>query len=128
MNKVALVTGGNKGIGKEIVRGLAKQGFTVLLGARKPDLGEAAAAELAKDGQVVFQQLDVTDVNSVKLAAAAVKQKYGYLCSGKNRLAVVTVNLIALTCSIAGIMVMCFHVTLACMLEIRQLHCHVVIK
>lgn len=78
-NKIALVSGGNKGIGKEIVRALAKEGFTVLLGARKPDLGEAAAAELAKDGQVYFQQLDVTDAASVHAAAAAVKEKYGHL-------------------------------------------------
>lgn len=78
-NKVALVSGANKGIGKEIVRGLAKLGFTVLLGARKPELGEAAAAELTKDGQVYFQQLDVTDAASVRAAAAAVKEKYGHL-------------------------------------------------
>lgn len=78
-NKVALVSGANKGIGKEIARGLAKQGFTVLLGARKQELGEAAAAELAKDGQVHFQQLDVTDVQSVTAAAAAIKNKYGFL-------------------------------------------------
>lgn len=78
-NKVALVSGANKGIGKEIARGLAKQGFTVLLGARKQELGEAAAAELAKDGQVHFQQLNVTDVQSVTAAAAAIKKKYGCL-------------------------------------------------
>ena len=78
-NKVALVSGANKGIGKEIARGLAKQGFTVLLGARKQELGGAAAAELAKDGQVHFQQLDVTDVQSVTAAAAAIKKKYGCL-------------------------------------------------
>ncbi|KAL3134779.1 hypothetical protein ABBQ32_007766 [Trebouxia sp. C0010 RCD-2024] len=77
--KVALVTGANKGIGKEIARGLAKQGFTVLIGARKQELGEAAATELAKDGQVRSQQLDVTDVKSVTAAAAAVEQKYGHL-------------------------------------------------
>ena len=77
--KVALVSGGNKGIGKEIVRGLAKQGFVVLLGARKAELGEAAATELSKDGEVHFQQLDVTDAASVRAAAAAVHDKYGHL-------------------------------------------------
>ena len=77
--KVALVSGANKGIGKEIARGLAKAGFIVLIGARKAELGEATAAELAKDGQVSFQQLDVGDIKSVTAAAAAVKQKYGYL-------------------------------------------------
>lgn len=76
---MALVSGANKGIGKEIARGLAKAGFVVLIGARKSELGEAAAAELAKEGQVSFQQLDVTDVKSVIAAAAAVKQRYGHL-------------------------------------------------
>ena len=50
-----------------------------MIGARKQELGEAAATELAKDGQVCFQQLDVTDVKSVIAAAAAVKQTYGHL-------------------------------------------------
>lgn len=78
-HKVALVSGANKGIGKEIARGLAKAGFVVLIGARKAELGEAAAADLAKDGQVSFQQLDVGDVKSITAAAVAVKQKHGRL-------------------------------------------------
>ena len=77
--KVALVTGANKGIGKEIARGLARQGYTVLIGARKQELGEAAAQELAQDGQVHSQQLDVTDVKSVLAAAIALREKYGHL-------------------------------------------------
>ena len=48
--KVALITGANKGIGLETARQLGKQGITVLLGARDLAKGEAAAAELKKEG------------------------------------------------------------------------------
>ncbi len=43
--KVALVTGGNKGIGIAIVRGLAREGFTVLLGARSAELGRGSRSD-----------------------------------------------------------------------------------
>lgn len=52
--KVALVTGANKGIGKAIAKGLARKGFTVFLGARDLDKGEAAAVELKREGDVRF--------------------------------------------------------------------------
>ena len=42
----ALVTGGNRGIGKEIAAGLVAQGFEVLVGSRDPAAGEAVAAEI----------------------------------------------------------------------------------
>ncbi|MEI9973529.1 MAG: SDR family NAD(P)-dependent oxidoreductase [Ignavibacteriota bacterium] len=44
--QIAIVTGANKGIGKAIVRGLAREGFTVFLGARDSMRGETAAREL----------------------------------------------------------------------------------
>jgi len=71
--KHALITGANKGIGREVARQLAAQGCTVWLGARDPALGEAAAAALRKaGGDVRFVQLDVTDPGSVKRAAETV--------------------------------------------------------
>ena len=76
---IALVSGANKGIGKEIARGHAQKGYHVLVGARKKELGEAAAAELAEHGEVSFLQLDVTDPESVIAAAAAVTSKFGHL-------------------------------------------------
>ncbi|MEU4197453.1 SDR family oxidoreductase [Kribbella sp. NPDC026611] len=79
-NEVALVTGGNKGIGREIVRQLATRGLTVYLAARNPELGSAAAQELAADGlDVRFVQLDVTDVASVDAAAKQVEADAGRL-------------------------------------------------
>ena len=42
-NKVALITGANKGLGLEIARQLGKQGITVVIGSRDAGRGEAAA-------------------------------------------------------------------------------------
>ena len=77
--RAALVTGANKGIGKEIARGLLRRGMTVLLGARDPGRGRAAAAELALDGEVVFLPLDVTDEWSIGVAAATIEDRLGRL-------------------------------------------------
>jgi len=80
--KVALVTGANKGIGKAIVRGLARDGFVVYLGARDPERGKAAAAELSTempDGAIRFVQLDVTDSASVQAAVHIIESEAGRL-------------------------------------------------
>jgi NAD(P)-dependent dehydrogenase (short-subunit alcohol dehydrogenase family) len=77
--KVALVTGANKGIGKAIVQGLARHGFTVYLGARNPERGSIAAAELKADGAVQFVQLDVLDPASVRAAAQTIESESGRL-------------------------------------------------
>src|SRR5271169_5975812 len=76
---VALVTGANKGIGRAIVEGLARAGFTVFLGARDEKRGEAAAAELARDGNVRFIRMDVTDEASVRAAAERIAGDFGLL-------------------------------------------------
>ncbi len=62
--KIALVTGANKAIGFELVRQLAREGFHVFLGARKPEAGRAAAAKIT-DGKVTFLELDVADPASI---------------------------------------------------------------
>jgi NAD(P)-dependent dehydrogenase (short-subunit alcohol dehydrogenase family) len=78
--KIALVTGANKGIGKEIARQLGAAGFVVVLGSRDLDRGEAAAKELVAEGhEVVAVQLAVTDESSVSAAAEWVDQRYGRL-------------------------------------------------
>jgi NAD(P)-dependent dehydrogenase (short-subunit alcohol dehydrogenase family) len=76
-SRVALVTGGNRGIGVAIVRGLARVGFTVLLGSRSLDQGRAAAAGL--DGDVRPVALDVTSQEQVDALAATVGAQYGHL-------------------------------------------------
>ena len=65
--KIALVTGSNKGIGLGIVKELAQAGYEVWLGARNSDLGQKAAAELGQS--VHFINLDVT--SDISVAAAA---------------------------------------------------------
>jgi NAD(P)-dependent dehydrogenase (short-subunit alcohol dehydrogenase family) len=66
--KTALVTGGNKGIGLEIVRGLRSLGLRVLLGARDPIRGKEAAEATGAE----YLPLDVTDEDSVAAAAERV--------------------------------------------------------
>lgn len=65
--KTALVTGGNRGIGEQVCRALARAGWDVLLTARDPDRGEAAAARLRREtgGGVRFVPLDVTSAGSI---------------------------------------------------------------
>ena len=78
--RVALVTGANKGIGFEIARQLASKQATVLLGARDPARGKAAAAALRSEGlDACFVQLDVTDATSVQRAAATIGASCGRL-------------------------------------------------
>ncbi|HEY4257181.1 MAG TPA: SDR family oxidoreductase [Candidatus Udaeobacter sp.] len=68
--KTALVTGGNKGIGREVARQLAKKGFQVFVGARNRDAGRKAAEEIAKQGgKATFLAIDVNDKESVTGAA-----------------------------------------------------------
>ena len=79
-NKVALVTGANKGLGKEVVRQLAKLGVTVLLGSRDRSRGQEAANELlAEKLPVSCMELDVTNVQSVSAAADLIRREYGHL-------------------------------------------------
>lgn len=70
MEKTALVTGGNKGIGLEVVRQLAQRGFRVALAARDEARGTKAVDQLRKSGlDVTFLKMDVSDDASVARAA-----------------------------------------------------------
>lgn len=77
---IALVTGGNKGIGREIAAGLAGLGHTVVIGARDRGRGEAAAGALrAAGGDVTAVALDVTDPASIRGAVEEVRARHGRL-------------------------------------------------
>jgi NAD(P)-dependent dehydrogenase (short-subunit alcohol dehydrogenase family) len=76
---VALVTGANKGIGKEIARGLARLGMTVYLGSRNLERGMTAAGELSQHGTVIPVQLDVTNRASVERAASLIERDFTHL-------------------------------------------------
>jgi NAD(P)-dependent dehydrogenase (short-subunit alcohol dehydrogenase family) len=61
---LAVVTGANRGIGREVVRQLAERGYTTILGSRDPEKGERAAREIGLDN-VQAAALDVSDQASV---------------------------------------------------------------
>jgi NAD(P)-dependent dehydrogenase (short-subunit alcohol dehydrogenase family) len=73
--KIALVTGANKGIGFEVVRQLRREGFRVFLGARDEKAGRAAADKLNSEtknpgtAQASFLQIDISDPDSIRSAA-----------------------------------------------------------
>jgi NAD(P)-dependent dehydrogenase (short-subunit alcohol dehydrogenase family) len=75
--RVALVSGGNRGIGLEIVRQLAERSITTILGSRDEESGRKAAEELSCN--VVVQGLDVSDEKSVGRLASFVEKTFGRL-------------------------------------------------
>lgn len=77
---VALVSGANKGIGREIAEQLARSGFTVLLGVRNPALGAAAEQSLRAAGlSAQHVALDLTDIDTIRAAAEIIENDYGAL-------------------------------------------------
>ncbi|MBO0802763.1 MAG: SDR family oxidoreductase [Nocardiopsaceae bacterium] len=74
---IALVTGANKGLGRETARQLAGLGMTVLVGSRDQDRGASVAAALGSGARPV--RLDVTDSASLRAAADEVAWAYGRL-------------------------------------------------
>ena len=68
--KTALITGANKGIGREVAQQLAAKGFHVFVGARNVKAGRKAAEEIAKQsGKATFLEIDVADNDSVTNSA-----------------------------------------------------------
>jgi len=70
-----LITGGNKGLGRETARRLAELGHHVVIGARDAERGRQAAEELGVD----WVELDVTSDASVAAAAREVEERFGGL-------------------------------------------------
>lgn len=78
--RVAVVTGANKGIGREIARQLAERGLVVYLGARDEERGRSTESVLRADGlDVRFLHLDITDGASVAHAAKRLENEVGLL-------------------------------------------------
>ena len=77
--RVALVTGANRGIGLEVVRQLAQEGFTTVLGSRDLEKGEAAASGLAGDLHIEARRLDVADQQSVLDLVSELESDHGRL-------------------------------------------------
>ncbi|AVA23945.1 SDR family NAD(P)-dependent oxidoreductase [Rhizobium sp. NXC24] len=74
---VALVIGANKGIGLQIAKDLAQQGFTVLIGSRRFEAGEDVIDSVGSDARTI--QLDVTDESSIAQAERQIRRTYGRL-------------------------------------------------
>ncbi|MFW6773343.1 SDR family NAD(P)-dependent oxidoreductase [Nocardioides sp. CPCC 205120] len=75
--RIALVTGANQGLGKQVATELARDGVRVLMGCRDLDRGRRAAAEVG--GSATAVHLDVTDPASVGAAAQWIEQELGHL-------------------------------------------------
>ncbi len=80
MNRIALITGANKGIGFEIARQLGQRGATVMVGARNPKKGVEAAGRLKDESiDARFVLLDVTNEGTIATAAREVEELFGKL-------------------------------------------------
>ena len=78
--KIALVTGANRGIGFEVSRQLGALGFTVLLGCRNPAHGEKAQEILHAEAITAkWVELDVSSSSSIEAVAARIEREYSYL-------------------------------------------------
>jgi 3-oxoacyl-[acyl-carrier protein] reductase len=76
--RVAIITGGARGIGKATAHKFACEGAQTIIWDMNPDEGEATAQAIREQGQLAeFMQVNTTDMEGVKTAAAQVFDKYG---------------------------------------------------
>ncbi len=80
LKRVALVTGANRGIGFEIVKGLAKAGITVVLTARDANKGQQAI-DTINDSRldIIFHTLDVTSESDISAKVQLLKNQFGHI-------------------------------------------------
>jgi NAD(P)-dependent dehydrogenase (short-subunit alcohol dehydrogenase family) len=80
-NRIAFITGANRGIGLETARGLGKLGITVLLGSRSAAQGQAAVSALAQDGVTTAEavEFDVANREHHKRIADLIAKRFGHL-------------------------------------------------
>jgi NAD(P)-dependent dehydrogenase (short-subunit alcohol dehydrogenase family) len=74
---VALITGANQGVGNEIAKALAKNGYAVYVGSRNLDNGRKAAAEIGSNAYAL--ELDVTKQATIRAAAERIRKDHGRL-------------------------------------------------
>ena len=77
--RVAIVTGANRGIGLEVTRQLADLGYTVVLGSRDLGKGEAAAKKLKVGDRVMARRLDVTEQSTIDRLRDEIGTTFGSL-------------------------------------------------
>jgi 3-oxoacyl-[acyl-carrier protein] reductase len=94
-DRVSLVTGASRGIGRAIARALAARGATVLLGARDQERLAATVSEIvAEGGKALALPLDVADRASVEAAFAAIAKAHGRLDHLVNNAGITRDNLV----------------------------------
>ena len=73
--KIALVTGGNRGIGFAITQGLLNKGYQVIITSRSLDKAKQAAEKLNSIGKVIPVELDVAEDNSINQASKSIQSQ-----------------------------------------------------
>src|SRR5882757_5359534 len=76
-NRIALITGANQGVGRQVAKELVAHGLTALVGSRNFERGQTTAKELGSGA--VALQLDVTDRASIAAAAERIRKEFGRL-------------------------------------------------
>ena len=77
--KIVLITGANRGIGREVARQLAERGVRVVLGVRRPEAGKKTAAELGALGKVEVLEIDIADTAGIQRAAQQLAARVDHL-------------------------------------------------
>ncbi|HBF73911.1 MAG TPA: carbonyl reductase, partial [Lactobacillus sp.] len=77
---VTLVTGAEKGLGREYAEQLGKEGQHIFIGAYDMDAGKKTQEELSAEGIAVdLVHCDITDQSTIDNTMAAIDKKFGYL-------------------------------------------------
>jgi NAD(P)-dependent dehydrogenase (short-subunit alcohol dehydrogenase family) len=77
-DKIILISGGTQGVGAGIARAAVREGATVVVTGRRPDVGEALVAELTAGGaEASFIQADVADISTAQRSVATVIERHG---------------------------------------------------
>ena len=79
-SKIALVTGGNRGIGFAIAQGLLQKDYEVIITSRSLNKAKQAAEKLQEFGKVTPIELDVSDDASIEQAVKTLNQNYNIPC------------------------------------------------
>jgi NAD(P)-dependent dehydrogenase (short-subunit alcohol dehydrogenase family) len=88
--RVAVVTGGGQGMGKETAKALASLGATIIIAELSPKTGERTADEIRRSGgKAEFRQMDVRDTQSVISAAQYIEKTYKRLDIAVNNAGIV---------------------------------------
>ncbi|GBP15417.1 hypothetical protein EVAR_80588_1 [Eumeta japonica] len=74
--RIAVITGGARGIGAEVVKQLLKANMIVIIGIRRPEMAEKLIREVENSENLIVYQLDLQSLKSVKLFSSEVLKRY----------------------------------------------------